>query len=522
MEEVKKYANIYVTASNKKIYRNILYSYILPDDVVNVDYMNDICFIKSLVSRKELITIGIIHRNYLNSYMTLPFISEIYSYPIKNISNNGEIVLVKTNQHNFDIEILGYYGSISNLKNIKIAIRSLININTPLLEYYKEHLPILSTHRYTDEYKDLTHLDTFSVDPGGTKDIDDCISLDNSTVYVHITDICKDFEIGSLIDLYALNRTSSLYLIDNTFSCIKRVISKNYSLLQNERRDVITVEFTINNKGDIIPSSVKIYESTIINKKNYTYEEFNSKNNLDENILRFIEKWMISTFDIPSQKLNITNNVISFSLNDNNDFAHKFIEMMMIVTNIVITNRLDKLKIKIPYKNHPKKLYKSTQSSRTIFEKYLFYLNEKNNTENIKNGYFGLPIINYSTFTSPIRKYNDILLHRLMKGYVYDDSLINMIIEHVKTKEKLLKKIGKWYFNLVLKKYLRYNWNYTIDAHVIVVNNSVGVFIEKWMMFIKLKLSDERYKDKYIHLKTGDILKVYPKSITPYGIFLDF
>jgi len=516
MEEVKKYTNIYLTKSNKKIYKNIFYSYILPNDVINVEYLNEnICTIKNLVSRKELVTIGIIHRSFMNCYLTLPFVSEVYSYPIQDISQNGEVVMVKTKVNTFDVEILGYYGNISNLKNIKFAIRSLININTPLLEYYSTSLPKISTHKYTDDYKDLTHLNTFSVDPGGTKDIDDCISLDGSTVYVHITDICKNFEIGSLTDLYALNRATNLYLIDNTFSCIKRCISRNYSLLLNEKRDVITVEFVINMDGDIIPNSVKIYESTIINKKNYTYEEFNDKiNNVD--ILHFIKKWIIQGFDIPSQKLNIVNGIITFSLNDNNDLAHKFIETMMIVTNIIITNRLDKLKIKIPYKNHPKKVMNYVHTD-DLFTKYLFYLNEKSNTESIKNGHFGLPIINYSTFTSPIRKYNDILLHRLMKGYVYDDKLMDMIISHLKYKEKLVKRIGKWYFNLVLKKYLRYNWNYITDGRVIVNDNSVGIFIDKWMLYVKLK-----YDKKNENLKTGDVLKVIPRMITPYGIFLEY
>lgn len=512
MEQIKKYVNTYITESNKKIYKNNLYNYILPEDIVNVEYKDDGCVIKELVSRKILTTIGIMRRNNFNCFIILPLISDIYSYPINNISHNGEVVLVKTT-NSFDLDILGYYGNVTNFNNLKLAIRSLINTNSPILDLYSKNLPTLGPSKYTSVYQDLCHLDTFSVDPGGTKDVDDCISIssENKTIYVHIVDINKNLELGSINDLQALNKACSLYLVDNTVNCIKKSISKEkISLIKNEVRDVITIQFLVDDNNKVDLNSIKIYESKIINKYNYTYEEFNNKYN-DEWIISFVNKWKLKTFDIPSKKLHINGNIINFSLNNNNTFAYKFIETMMIITNIIITNHLDNLKIKIPYKNHPKNF--TDDLPNNLFDKYLLFYNSKNNLKSIENGHFGMSFINYTTFTSPIRKYNDILIHRILKGYIYTDNILNIIIEHIKNKEKLIKKISKWYFNIIFRKYLKYNWKNDINARVLsITNDSMEIFIEKWMFVIKT--------DVIIDVNVGDTISVIPKIINPYNLVI--
>jgi exoribonuclease R len=519
METVKKYLNTYITESNKKIEKNILYEYLLPEDKVKVEYLDDqTCNIISLIERNEIKTIGVVRRfGKWQCFLTLPLQSDLYLYPLVNMYSNGDILMIKTNKDDFNVTILGYYGNISNLKSIKIAIKSLINIyDKDIINTYLKNLPTLSTPNYTSEYKNLCDLDTFNIDNNNTIDIDDCISIcnDTRTIYVHITDITKSMEIGSWMDIKALSRCINLYLIDYNINCISKAISQNIlSLLPNVKRDVITIEFKIDEGDEIIASSIKIYESTIINKKSYTYDEF--KVDKYEWVLKFIDKWKLINNSLPYLKLHIKNRDITFSINDNNKISYKFVETLMIITNIIITNRLDSLKLNFLYKNHPKTFPKTYKEIDNISEKYLYYLENKHKFKNISNGHYGLPIINYTTFTSPIRKYNDIMIHHILKGYVYNDVISNELCKYIHDMEKLAKRMTKWYFDIVFKKYLKYNWKTPMIANILSVKeDEIEVYISELLLHKTIKIKDNK---KYIPYSQ---ILVYPELITPYNIIL--
>lgn len=542
METIRKTGNIYVTESGKIIQKSSLYNYILPEDQVSVDYMeNDTCKVLSLIKRQERKTIGVIRKCDGNCFVTLPLISEIYSYPITshNTFRNGDIITLKINSDRFEVAILNYYGGITNFKNVKNAIQEIYSsVNESLLKKYLENLPVLKSPNYTDEYKDLTGLDTFSVDPEGSRDWDDCISLDESQriVYVHIVD-GMEIPVGSNIDLEGLNHSYTLYLVNSTFNAIpKEIINEKLSLKVGETRKVITIEIQILEDNTI--GKTRIYPSIIINKRNYTYEEFNNILNVDPYynwFLPFILKWKMNTFNLPSIKLNIKNNIVLFNLQYNNDISHKFIETLMILSNIIIANHLRSLNISFPNRYHPKNLNPTFTMERSsgneILDAYLCLTQFRKAFYNIHNsGHFGLNLTNYTHFTSPIRRYIDVVNHRLLGGYVYDIEMLSEITEHINYMENTIEKISKWYWDLTFRKYLKHNWTENVTGYITgVYAHGIDFYITDWLLSGFIHVSDIEPKGKWTYdndvltlddkkLEWGGKIMVFPKVINPYNI----
>ena len=132
---------------------------------------------------------------------------------------------------------------------------------------------------YTDDFTDLTHLDTFNVDPTESKDFDDAISVCDNKIYVHIVDAHEQIKMLTDTDINSLKHSFTLYLPEQVENILpKDLAENNLSLVQGEERKTITIEYTINtDTQDII--SHKIYKSIISIKRRYDYNEFNKEYN---------------------------------------------------------------------------------------------------------------------------------------------------------------------------------------------------------------------------------------------------
>ena len=258
---------------------------------------------------------------------------------------------------------------------------------------------------------------TISIDPKGCTDIDDVLSIrefkNKIEFAVHIANPVIWFDYLSKTNLLSQSQTTTLYTSKNIYHLIPPILSTNKaSLLENQERHCISVIWTIEN--DII--SKRITTTKIINKKAFSYDEFDSQNNYRIIYDTFAKIWNYTPID-----------------------SHELIEKSMIYTNQYVAEYLV-----LHIKNN-------TLLRKTIDQSawYLLY-NENNNNS---HDFIGSEL--YTHFTSPIRRYCDQYVHRQILSIIddYPQHLIdiNTIIRMntVKYKTKIIDSELNW-FNIAI------------------------------------------------------------------------
>ncbi|WP_185850776.1 ribonuclease R [Blattabacterium cuenoti] len=324
--------------------------------------------------------------------------------------------------------------------------------------------------------RDMRHINTFTIDPLDAKDFDDALSikkLDSETweIGIHIADVSYYIKEGSLLDKEAYNRATSIYLMGKVIPMLPEEISNNLcSLLPEEDKLCFSYIFNMNSKGKILKNW---FGKTIIrSNKRFTYEEVQeiiekNKGEYHEDImdLFFFSKIIsknrlkngaifLDRFDTKFH-LDSENNPIDIFFEKNHE-AHRLIEEFMLLTNRKISEfvslNLDGKPSRntYVYRIHEEPDYQKISFLKSIIEPLGYILDlknlkdsinsilkkihgkpEKNMIENsilrcmskakysTKNrGHYGLSFIYYSHFTSPIRRYSDIIAHRLLCFYL--------------------------------------------------------------------------------------------------------
>lgn len=316
---------------------------------------------------------------------------------------------------------------------------------------------------------DLRETNHITIDGVDTKDIDDSIYLEKLEkgykLYVSIADVSYFVKKDSFLDLSARNRGNSIYLYNKVIPMLPKRLSNDLcSLNVGEDKLTFTVEIVYNDNGKVISSDC--YKSVINSKYKFNYDEVNeilegkSKNNILYTDMLFhmneLSKKLESErnrrgaidFDIPEIKLNmIGNSVESIELRNRYD-AEKLIESFMIAANEEIANRLMWEEIPTVYRIHEapdmctinelnmeltklgypiikpehitsSKFQKLIDKTRNLNISYLVHkmvlkAMQKAVYSPINKGHFGLASMYYLHFTSPIRRYSDLVVHRIL------------------------------------------------------------------------------------------------------------
>ncbi|NWF66691.1 MAG: VacB/RNase II family 3'-5' exoribonuclease [Campylobacterales bacterium] len=342
---------------------------------------------------------------------------------------------------------------------------------------------------------DLTNLDFCTIDPVDAKDFDDAIYLDttSNTLYVAIADVSEYVTPYSPIDKEAKNRGFSIYFPHRAIPMLPRNLSENIcSLKPNEDR----LSFVFKMELDLNSLEVKRYEllNCVINsKKRYNYDQvdrflendFSSCDEVDKKILL----WMLPLFEltkkIKAKRLengfDFHSDEIRMILDENNNLvatkaeiqtnSHALIEDCMLLANKCSANMvgsngifrvheapdsedIDELLDNLAsigitpngYHHDVKSMIKAIQQSVTQEElkvhvdKLIIRAQQQARYSNKNVGHFGLGFEEYSHFTSPIRRYSDLTLHRLLKAKIaHDEKLKRYLLENI---ESLCMKIS--------------------------------------------------------------------------------
>jgi len=287
---------------------------------------------------------------------------------------------------------------------------------------------------YTKEFTNHNDLATFTIDPTHSVDFDDAISVDveTNTVYIHIVDIANQTLSNTSLERLR-SECLSLYLSNEHTEHLldTHEAAFDLSLVVGEERPVITVKVVLD-EGCV--SSYDIYRSTIIVKQRFDYEtvktafalgvatpamvylaELTKKRNTAVRYLTLPSVRILSDYE--------TGEVTSVTLEDTNDVAHSLVATAMILANLTVSKHLT-----CPLPNRFHETLRGMQipaefvsTGNPIVDSFILVKRYARACYAVdKKGHFGLGITDYVHFTSPMRRYADVLVHRILAGHQFD------------------------------------------------------------------------------------------------------
>ena len=417
---------------------------------------------------------------------------------------------------------------------------------------------------FSDSRVDLSKKPFVTIDGKDAKDFDDAVlcekNIEGFSLWVAIADVAEIVNKHSEIDKEAFKRGTSIYFPDTVVPMLPEKISNNLcSLVPNENRNVLVCKINFNSDAEV--ESYDFFEAIICSAKRFTYKEVLEYKKGDSEIVSSIESLKILTNKLLKNRqersaLEIESQEPSLVIDDDGSlekinipkrlFSHQMIEESMIAANICAAKfirknigfgiyrvheepdfiKVDSLKKFFSLKGYSSKALSNPideinsfiQHSRKAEEKKVLNIlilqslkRAKYSTNEI--GHFGLQLKEYSHFTSPIRRYPDLIVHRLIKDILNKSKTIDSKDFYEEALEELsnLEKRAERSSRQVIQQMICYKLkNYIGDefsTHVVGVAE-FGLFCEIENYFISglIHVSDLK-KDRYIFDNQANILK---------------
>ncbi|MEI7640799.1 MAG: ribonuclease R [bacterium] len=321
--------------------------------------------------------------------------------------------------------------------------------------------------------RDLSDMTIVTIDPLDAKDYDDAVSLEKNgetyTLGVHIADVSHYVTEGSPLDIEAYKRGFSLYMPREVVPMLPHELSSDLcSLKEKVDRLAFSIFMTLDKNGEI--TGYNIEETIIHSAKRFTYEEVEeiltgkAAQAPDEKILKalglmnelrqILNRKLIAggmvDFSLGEPKLTFDEKgVVSGIIRKQSLVSHKLVEYFMIYANVCAAAYIEKHMDHGMYRVHDKPAARDIEEFNTLmkgmgvnfkldkgtnfdFQKMISAVKENTHRQIIEknllramklavyseknSGHFGLGLEKYTHFTSPIRRYPDLVVHRLIKN----------------------------------------------------------------------------------------------------------
>jgi ribonuclease R len=435
--------------------------------------------------------------------------------------------------------------------------------------------------------RDLRDQVCFTIDPPKARDFDDAVAIEktpegNYRLWVHIADVSYFVKEGSALDRSAFERGFTFYLPDRAIHMLPERLSADLcSLKPNEDKLAFTCEMVFSPKGDLL--WYDIYESVIRSKARLTYDEalrlivgdpvlekkypdLVEPLRIMEDLYRILSyrRWERGSidFDLPEAELIVDEYgeptaIVPYERH----IAHRIIEHFMISANETVAKHLTSVGYPCLYRIHekpdPKKVenlleileglgYKVKKFSLEpkFFQKIIEDFEGRDEEHLVRFltlrsmmkarysphnlGHFGLASEVYTHFTSPIRRYADLVVHRLLKkalrgesiNYEQTVSYLEMVGEHLSLQEELAEDVEREAIDRLKVRFMKAHIGEEFEA-IITGVVSFGFFVElkdylvEGLVSVSSLEEDEYIYDEKAHrlvgYRTGKIYRLGDK-----------
>ena len=458
------------------------------------------------------------------------------------------------------------------MNNLKSTISQVIEenlISTEWSDAVNTEVKNLNLNTNDHPRKDLTKVPFVTIDGADAKDFDDAVfcNLNDSgfLLNVAIADVAELVNEDSYLDQEAKKRGTSIYFPSKVIPMLPEKISNNLcSLVPDEIRNVLVSEINFSLDGSI--KSYKFFQAKIMSHKRMTYAEVeeyvkNNNSNVSKKIKTSLDALNILTKNLlvkRSQRkaLEIEGNEPILSIDENGKvssidlprrlYAHQMIEESMLAANVCAANFMHKHYKFGVYRVHEKPEELKLESLKSFFSLKGFSSQNKDTPLTLINkclqfssknklnkvlqtvvlqslkraeysikeiGHFGLQLDRYSHFTSPIRRYPDLMAHRLIKNIINKGNLdINKdkieeicgeMSELERNAEKSSRQVVQQMICHHLKKYIGHEFSSTVTGIT-----DFGLFAEIDNFYVSglIHVADLP-GDRYFYDKDANLLK---------------
>ena len=458
------------------------------------------------------------------------------------------------------------------MNNLKSTISQVIEENLISTEWSDAvNTEVKNLNLNTNDYprKDLTKVPFVTIDGADAKDFDDAVfcNLNDSgfLLNVAIADVAELVNEDSYLDQEAKKRGTSIYFPSKVIPMLPEKISNNLcSLVPDEIRNVLVSEINFSLDGSI--KSYKFFQAKIVSHKRMTYAEVeeyvkNNNSNVSKKIKTSLDALNLLTKNLlvkRSQRkaLEIEGNEPILNIDEDGKvssidlprrlYAHQMIEESMLAANVCAANFMHKHYKFGVYRVHEKPEELKLESLKSFFSLKGFSSQNKDTPLTLINkclqfssknklnkvlqtvvlqslkraeysikeiGHFGLQLDRYSHFTSPIRRYPDLMAHRLIKNIINKGNLdINKdkieeicgeMSELERNAEKSSRQVVQQMICHHLKKYIGHEFSSTVTGIT-----DFGLFAEIDNFYVSglIHVADLP-GDRYFYDKDANLLK---------------
>lgn len=503
--------------------------------------------IKVITAKSENILV-FVKKNALYTVKESIFIK---NNPFKELKEN-DVFLLNTK----DDSVAEYFG---NLEDSKIDEKISLFLYT---EYYRLSTPIdINPSDYDLENfgsrVDLRHLPFCTIDPSSAKDHDDAIYYDTqeNTLYVAIADVSYFVQENSPLDKLALKKSTSIYLPHKVLPMLPASLSEELcSLKEGVVRFAYVFKIVLNKEKQAVESS-EYFEAVIKSHKNFSYgridrvleghlDQYNTTEKtifdyllpLYEESKKFRTKRLKNGYDFRTQefrqKLNHQNELESISVEESTA-SHQLVEECMLLANVEASKKVNAvaiyrvheeptfeaisklvdlvnnlgLKVKMQGNVHDTISTIQQKAKTSMFASEIDELIIQSQVQAHYNstnlGHFGLGFKSYSHFTSPIRRYSDLVLHRILKTKQTPQD-IDDICSHISNTQR---KVDQLVWDFEDRKYARWaekHLNEEFRARIVDQEKGIAKFYKE-MSGLRVVL--DNYKGQLLFTKLKVVLK---------------
>lgn len=445
------------------------------------------------------------------------------------------------------IEVIGDPYNTNNMIEALIVREGMSETFSKPVLIEARNIPVTISKEEIAKRKDLRDLPIITIDGDDAKDLDDAVYVKklpngNYKLIVSIADVSHYIPEGSMLDQEAFKRGNSVYLVDRVLPMFPKEISNGIcSLNPNEDKLTFTCEMEIDQNGKVVDSDT--YKSVIKSVRRMTYTNVNRMvageeealkeySDIKDMVMEMLELSKIIRqvkynrgsidFDLPEIKLILDEDgKVKYIKNRERGESERIIEDFMIAANETVAEKLFWMEIPSVYRTHekpdperiknlnetlskfkyrihsldeihPKKFQKIIEDSKergiNLLVHKLILMALKQARYTVDNlGHFGLASGYYTHFTSPIRRYADLTVHRILNSVLHgypskkviakNAEELPQICTHISKTERSAMKIEDESIKIKLVEYMIDKVGEEYDATIVGFSNK-RVFFE--------------------------------------------